>query len=133
MSNPLGELVPLGGGDAIPLVRPQMSLGRRDSCDINLKFSNVSSNHCEFNFTNGLWYVRDLGSANGTKVNGERVVKKLLRPGDQIGISGHKFTIEYKLSADAKGAMEEQLSEEDNVFGTSLMEKAGLTKPKGRE
>ena len=126
---PKGELVPIGGGDAIPLNRGVMTLGRRDSCDICLKFQNVSSNHCEFSFNRGLWYVRDMGSQNGTKVGGERVMKRVLRPGDQIAIASHKFKIEYQLSHDSRAAMEEMMSEEENVFGQSLMEKAGLTKP----
>lgn len=44
---PNGELVPVGGGDTIPLTRPQLSLGRRRSCDIYLDFPNISSIHCE--------------------------------------------------------------------------------------
>ena len=127
---PKGELVPIGGGDAIPLNHAVMTVGRRDSCDICLKFQNVSSNHCEFSFNRGLWYVRDMGSQNGTKVGGERVMKRVLRPGDQIAIASHKFTIEYQLSEDSRMVLEEQMSEEENVFSQSLMEKAGLAKPK---
>src|SRR5205823_5030111 len=76
---PLGELVPLGGGDTIPLVREVMTVGRRSTCDIHLNFPNVSGQHCEFSYKNGFWYVRDLGSQNGTKVGGERIMKRLLR------------------------------------------------------
>lgn len=131
MAQVFGELVPIGGGDAIPLAREVMTVGRRSSCDICLNFSNVSGQHCEFSFKNGFWYVRDLGSQNGTKVAGERVMKRLLRPGDQIGIANHKFTIEYHLSHESRAAMEELLAEEENIFSQSLMEKAGLEKPKG--
>jgi pSer/pThr/pTyr-binding forkhead associated (FHA) protein len=128
--HPKGELVPIGGGDAIPLTREVITVGRRESCDVCLKFQNVSSNHCEFSFKSGVWYVRDMGSQNGTKVNGERVMKRLLRPGDQIGIASHKFTIDYQLSHDARVVMEEVLNQEENVFSQSLMEKAGLSKPR---
>lgn len=129
-AQPLGELIPLGGGDVIPLVREVMTVGRRSTCDICLPFANVSGQHCEFSYKNGYWYVRDLGSQNGTKVAGERVMKRLLRPGDQIGISSHRFTIQYHLTNESRAALEELLSEEENVFGQSLMEKAGLEKPK---
>ena len=44
----LGELVPIGGGDAIPLGRAIMTVGRRESNDICLRFANVSGQHCEF-------------------------------------------------------------------------------------
>jgi adenylate cyclase len=41
-----GELVPVGGGDNIPLLKPNLIVGRRESCDIVLRFANVSGQHC---------------------------------------------------------------------------------------
>ncbi len=124
-----GELVPVGGGDAIPLVSDVMTIGRRESCDICLKFQNISGTHCELALKNGIWHLRDLNSTNGVKVNGERTLRRPLRPGDEIEIAKHKYIIQYQLSAGTK--VEEMFSEEeDNVFGQSLMEKAGLQKPK---
>src|SRR5688572_5818812 len=64
-----GHLVPVGGGDNIPLIRSVMTLGRRDSCDICLRFPNISGRHCELSFREGYWFVRDLNSTNGIKVN----------------------------------------------------------------
>jgi adenylate cyclase len=128
-----GELVPIGGGDTIPLRREVMTVGRRATCDIRLDFPNVSGQHCEFSYKNGFWYVRDLGSQNGTKVAGERVMKRLLRPGDQIGIANHRFTIQYQLTHESRAALEDLMAEEDNVFSQSLMEKAGLEKPKAKD
>ena len=82
----VGELVPVGGGDPIPLRRGVMTIGRRESCDICLKFPNISGLHCELAYKDaGFWQVRDLGSTNGIKVNGERVLNRPLRPGDEIG------------------------------------------------
>ena len=43
----LGELVPVGGGDAIPLIQDIMTIGRRASCDIQLDFANISGSHAE--------------------------------------------------------------------------------------
>ncbi len=40
-----GELMPLGGGDPIPLLKRSLMIGRRESCDIVLRFSNVSAHH----------------------------------------------------------------------------------------
>jgi pSer/pThr/pTyr-binding forkhead associated (FHA) protein len=124
-----GELVPVGGGDAIPLVSEVMTIGRRPSCDIRLNFQNISGTHCELAFKSGVWHLRDLNSTNGVKVNGERTLRRPLRPGDEIGIAGHKYVIQYKLAPGTK--LEEIFAEEEeNVFGQSLMEKAGLEKPK---
>ena len=124
----LGRLVPVGGGDPIPLVLDTMTVGRRQSCDICLDYHNVSGIHAEFAFRNGVWTVRDMGSTNGIKVNGERVPSRALRPGDEVGIAGHKFAIEYTL-ADGVG-VDDPTEDQESILSQSLMEKAGLTKPK---
>ena len=67
----LGILQPVGGGDPIPLNKPEMIIGRRPSCDIRLDFENISGKHCMLRFINGVWNVKDLGSTNGTTVNGD--------------------------------------------------------------
>ena len=127
MFQPNGELVPLGGGDSIPLIREKLTIGRRESCDIPLRLPNVSGLHCELTFHDGFWWIRDLNSTNGIKVNGARVIEKLLHPNDEISIGRRrKFTIEYELPT-GRRAMEEV---EEDLLGTSLLEKAGLEKPK---
>jgi adenylate cyclase len=127
MFQPNGELVPLGGGDSIPLVRETLVIGRRESCDICMRYPDISSVHAQLTFTEGYWRIRDLNSTNGIKVNGARVIEKLLHPNDEISIGRRrKFTIEYELPT-GRRAMEEV---EEDLLGTSLLEKAGLEKPK---
>jgi adenylate cyclase len=123
-----GELVPVGGGDAIPLIRETMTIGRRESCDICLKFQNISGTHCELAMKKGVWHLRDLGSTNGVKVNGERTLRRPLRPGDEVSVANHKYTIQYQLPVDS--TFEDVFAEEEDIFGQSLMEKAGLERPK---
>ena len=127
----LGELVPIGGGDAIPLRQSVMTIGRRESCDICLDFPNVSGTHAELSFRSGVWHVRDMGSTNGVKVNGERTLRRPLRPGDEVAVANHRYTIQYQLAAGS--SIEDIFAEEEDVFGQSLMEKAGLEKPKKRD
>ena len=130
----VGELVPVGGGDPIPLKRGALTIGRRESCNICLKFPNISGLHCELAYKDaGFWQVRDLGSTNGIKVNGERVLNRPLRPGDEIAIAKRKYKIQYNLTPAAEAAIEAVLSEDENVFSQSLMEKAGLVKRRGRD
>jgi adenylate cyclase len=117
-----GELIPTGGGDPIPLIRDKLVLGRRNSCDIKLSFPNVSSQHCELYFRDGYWYIRDLNSTNGVKVNGLRVQHKLLHPGDEITLAKKHWKIQYVLQA-GRRAMEEL---EEDILGQSLLERAGL-------
>ncbi len=121
-----GELVPVGGGDPIPLLRERLTIGRRDSCDIVLRFPNVSGKHCELIYEGGFWTIRDLGSTNGVKVNGEHVRQKPLSSGDTISIAKRKFTIEYVPAG--QHTLDEIL--EDHVMDRPLLEKAGLIRPR---
>jgi adenylate cyclase len=126
-----GELIPLGGGDPIPLPNPkkkrQLLIGRRESCDIVLRFANVSAHHCQLMNESGYWYVRDLQSRNGIKINDVRVQdQRRIDPGDILSIAKHKYRVEYD-PADL-GAMgpppADNLSQE--VMRESLLSRAGL-------
>jgi adenylate cyclase len=123
-----GELVPAGGGDNIPLIREVLTIGRRETCDICLRFPNISGIHAELSFRNGYWYIKDRNSTNGIKVNGVRVVEKMLHPRDRITIGKRDYTIQYELPADHIGKLEEV--QEEDVMSQSLLEKAGLEKPR---
>jgi len=121
-----GELVPLGGGDPIPLLKKSLLVGRRESCDVVLRFSNVSAHHCQLAVKGGYWYVRDLKSRNGVKVNGSRVLEKRVNPNDVISIAKHKYELKYapaQLGAVGPPPPDE---EEASIFGSSLLERAGL-------
>lgn len=123
--DPHGELVPIGGGDSIPLTRSLMSLGRRRNCDIFLDFPNVSSVHCELTYKDGYWYIQDKNSTNGTKVNSIRVAtRKLLIPGDEIGIAKRRYTIKYTMPSDKR--LEDFM--DDDILSKPLLERAGLQK-----
>ena len=122
----LGELNPCGGGDPIPLLSEVLLVGRRSKCDITLQFPNVSSHHCQLEFINGYWRIRDMNSRNGIKVNGQRCDMKWLLPGDKVAIAKHEYEINYPPQSD------EPPPEEENPFEMSLMEKAGLVKPERR-
>lgn len=116
----LGELNPCGGGDPIPLLRDKLVVGRRKSCDISLRFPNVSSKHCELEYLNGHWRVTDLGSRNGIKVNGERIDTKWLMPGDILAVARHRYEVIYTPPHGVEAP------QEANPFDRGLLEKAGL-------
>src|SRR5580704_19667703 len=128
-----GELIPAGGGDTIPLIRRVMTVGRRESCDICLKFPNISGLHCELSFREGYWFVRDMGSSNGLKINGVRTLQRPLRPGDELAIANRRYTIQYNISSFGEENLESQLSENEGLRSQSLLEKAGLAKPKSHD
>ena len=117
----LGELVPCGGGDPIPLLKHKLLIGRRSRCDIALRFPNVSSHHCELELMNGYWYVRDMNSRNGIKVNNERCQNKWLLPGDVLSVAKHRYEILYTPTTDGPPP-----EVDEDPFSRSLLEKAGL-------
>ena len=121
-----GELVPLGGGDPIPLLGTSLVVGRRESCDIVLRFPNVSGRHCELSVVQGYWVVKDLGSSNGTKVNGTRVVEQRLEPGDKLSVSKHDFEIVYEPARLGAVSGPGEPTRSANMFSRSLLETAGL-------
>ena len=133
----LGELIPIGGGDPIPLLREKLRVGRRESCDIVLRFANVSAHHCDLIVKQGYWFVEDLGSRNGTKVNGKRVTKKRIDPGDTVAFAKHQFRLRYQ-PADL-GAAGPPPADEDavtEIMSHSLLSRAGLDRrnmEEGRE
>ncbi len=128
-----GELLPVGGGDPIPLLKKSLRVGRRESCDVVLRFPNVSSHHCLMNVDEGYWFIKDLHSRNGVKVNGARLVgesRKRLDPGDILTIAKHKYEISYSpVDLGAVGPPPQEERPED-FFGQSLMQRAGLVRRK---
>lgn len=124
-----GELVPLGGGDPIPLLKKKLLVGRREKCDIVLRFANVSAHHCELFFDSGYLFVRDLGSSNGVKINGGMKVNEgRVDPGDELTIAKHAYRVEYSpadLGAVGPPPTENRAAE---ILSTSLLARAGLKK-----
>jgi adenylate cyclase len=125
-----GELLPLGGGDPIPLLKRQLLVGRRESCDIVLRFANVSAHHCQLTLNGGYWYVKDLGSRNHIKVNEVRVTERRLDPGDTLAVAKHNYEIQY--SPIELGAIGPPPAEDTDlpseIFNKPLLERAGLAK-----
>lgn len=69
-------------------------IGRRDDCDLRVPLLDVSRRHCQLNCSDGALTVRDLGSHNGTYVNGERIQEVSVRPGDYLKIGPLTFVVQ---------------------------------------
>jgi len=91
----LGKLVPCGGGPPVPLLKPKLVVGRHDSCDVPLHAIVVPARHCELELRDGYWFVRDLGSSNGTRVNGARCTEQWLLPNDILTVVAFRFAVVY--------------------------------------
>lgn len=99
------SLVPTEGGNPIPLDKPIVLIGRHQECDVSLLMSSkVSRRHCCIVQAGDRFLVRDLGSMNGVRVNGHRVVETELRSGDEVTVADVAFEFRRDDSpAGAKG------------------------------
>lgn len=66
--------------------KSELVVGRSRACDVVLSSEAVSRRHAQLFFRDGNWVIRDLGSTNGTTVNGVRVGRCRLRPGDRVAL-----------------------------------------------
>lgn len=86
---------------ALRLIEGVNSIGRHDDCLIRIRSSQVSRRHCELFENDGRLFVRDLGSSNGTFVNGAKILgQQALNPGDVITVGG----VALRLDADTEAA-----------------------------
>lgn len=89
------ELVPVKGGRPIPIYRDVTLVGRQPTlCDVVLDRTSISKMHCLIVRTDGLLFIRDLGSTNGTRVNGQKVIRGALLPGDELAFASEKYRVE---------------------------------------
>jgi predicted component of type VI protein secretion system len=87
------QLVPLDGGSPVEILKDLVLVGRKEDCDLRLEHKSVSKMHCVIVKTDGLLLLRDLGSTNGTRVNGQRVRRAALLPNDQVSIANYRFRV----------------------------------------
>jgi hypothetical protein len=75
------------------LASGQITLGRSSSCQLVFDDDTVSRRHAALVLKHGAWHVVDLGSSNGTYVNGRRVIEAEVRPGDELTLGGARLTL----------------------------------------
>lgn len=90
----IAKLIPLDGSKPINIVDDVTLVGRkRGVVDVYVDHSSISKLHCLIAKTDGLLFFRDLGSTNGTKVNGQRVTRGALLPGDELAFASVRYRV----------------------------------------
>ena len=83
------KLVAIGGklrGQEFELSDGESILGRDSSCDIVIDIDGISKRHVSFNAHEDTVYVKDLGSSNGTLINGESISHATIKAGDKVAL-----------------------------------------------
>jgi len=84
-------------GSLIPLPAGKFLIGREEDCHLRPNSDTVSRHHCVFTVDDFTVRLRDLGSTNGTMVNGERIRSGvMLNPGDIVSIGKIEFEIQIR-------------------------------------
>ncbi len=101
------QLLALTEGPDILLDKPILLLGRHPECDIQIDSKKISRRHCCIAQVNDYLVIRDLGSTNGIRINGTRVLEGRLFPDDEltIGHSRYKVSWNNQLASDEPASM----------------------------
>jgi pSer/pThr/pTyr-binding forkhead associated (FHA) protein len=89
------QFVPVDGGPAIEIIKDLTVVGRKEECDLRLDHKSISKMHCVIVKTDGLLLLRDLGSTNGTRVNGQRIRRAALLPNDKVTFATFTFKVQF--------------------------------------
>ena len=89
------QLVGLTEGFKIIVDKPILLLGRDPECDIQFDSRKISRRHCCVAQVGDQLLVRDLGSTNGIRINGIRVVEGYLKEGDELTVGNHRYIVRW--------------------------------------
>ena len=106
-------LVPFDGGNSIEIQKDLLLVGRQVNCDLRIEHKTISKLHCVLVKTDGLLLIRDLGSTNGCRVNGQRIKRAALLPNDVLSIAGFKYKV--MLGPDAGNDPEPRVANRNDI------------------
>lgn len=96
-ANQQPRLIDLTTNRSFPITKAQIVMGRALSSDIAIEDLNVSRTHAEIRRENAnAWSVADLGSTNGTLVNGRHIASTMLQEGDRITVGTTTFLFTFR-------------------------------------
>ncbi|MBS0260740.1 MAG: SpoIIE family protein phosphatase [Planctomycetes bacterium] len=104
------------------VVEERKILGRSESCEIRLDHASISRQHCAVWQEGDDCWIQDCGSTNGTYLNGIRVQKERIRPGDMIVVGRFELFVEDRNLLQATMALSESPTSPPAVQGTQSEE-----------
>lgn len=106
------------------LDRPRMVVGREPQCEIAIDNLGISRQHCALVTKGDAFVVQDLGSANGTFVNGKKIVEHFLNDGDEIFLG--KYVLKFKNEGQSKSEAPRDSSVVPDTLNTFVMDGAKI-------
>jgi pSer/pThr/pTyr-binding forkhead associated (FHA) protein len=111
-------------GKEIKISKAPFVIGRQDDCHLRPKSDAISRRHCELVFGESQVIIRDLGSKNGTYVNGDRVAgDRVLKLGDHLKVGPLEFEVQFDVGLSSEkrpkvaGVKDAALRSSDSSFG----------------
>jgi Inner membrane component of T3SS, cytoplasmic domain len=107
---PLASLALMAGpryGEELPIPSPAVVVGRAAGCDVVVDDDSVSAQHARLEYDLGAWRITDLGSTNGTAVEGVRLAPDLATPlpyGASVRLGGVQLQFREQEGADVDAA-----------------------------
>src|SRR5262245_25459382 len=115
LGDPVSSYLSIPDGQQVP-VRDGLVIGRVAGCDVVVDDTKASRRHARLCVAGGVVEIEDLGSSNGTLLNGKPVQRRMLRNGDEVTIGS--TVLVYREAAAGTGAAPSVGDEDDvDLFG----------------
>ena len=111
-----------GKTTVVPLIRDEITIGRKEGNTIRLTERNVSRRHAKISRNNGEVHIEDLGSYNGIRVNNARIAERVnLRVSDQVQIGDYKLYLKAEGVEQVDDARTMPIERIDTQTATDIM------------
>src|SRR6516164_1183344 len=128
------QLVALDAGPSVLLDKPILLIGRHPECDIQIDSRKISRRHCCIAQVADYLVIRDLGSTNGIRINGDRVVEGRLDEGDEVLIGASRYRVSWEVEVEqprrrAPAVQQQPIDPEEDDLLESCDEPVPLAEP----
>ncbi|MBX7113715.1 MAG: FHA domain-containing protein [Myxococcaceae bacterium] len=110
----------------------EVLIGRTSECDVVLYDPGISRKHCRFFTEKGAYFVEDMQSANGTRVNGAEVKRHELANGDEVSLGAVVFSFTAVLGNDDDELLADGAAQPALDASTRIVSSADMARPKSR-